>query len=150
MNIWVDADACPAVIKNILFRAANRTQTPLILVLNHSISIPPSPFIRIVRVPPGFDVADHYIVDHISIGDLAITADLPLAALVVAKGAKALNPRGELYTESNIQQRLGFRDRMTELRNAGLITSRTPTFGNKEKIAFANVLDKILASKNKS
>ena len=112
MKIWVDADACPAPAKEILFRASKRTNTPLILVANNFLSTPPSPLISLIRVGQGFDVADNHILQHVAAHDLVITADIPLAAEVVAKQALALNPRGELYTENNIKQRLGLRDMM--------------------------------------
>lgn len=145
MKIWVDADACPAPVKDILFRAARRTNTPIILVANNFLTTPPSPLISTVRVGQGFDVADDYIVEHLNANDLVITADIPLAAEVVAKQGIALNPRGELYTENNIKQRLGLRDMMEQLRGAGTQTGGPSSYGAKEKIAFANALDKILA-----
>jgi uncharacterized protein len=145
MKIWVDADACPATVKDILFRAAKRTNTPIILVANNFLATPPSPLISTVRVGQGFDVADNYIVEHLDTNDLVITADIPLAADVVAKGGFALNPRGELYTENNIKQRLGLRDMMEQLRGAGTAIGGPSTYGAKEKVAFANALDKILA-----
>ncbi|MDP1603463.1 MAG: YaiI/YqxD family protein [Legionella sp.] len=145
MKIWVDADACPATVKEILYRAALRTSTTLILVANNYLSVPPSKLISTVRVEHGFDVADNYIVKHLVANDLVITADIPLAAEVVAKEALALNPRGELYTENNIRQRLGIRDIMEQLRATGTQTGGPSAYGPKEKIAFANALDRILA-----
>ena len=145
MKIWVDADACPAPVKDILFRASRRTNTQLILVANNFLTTPPSPLISVIRVGQGFDVADDYIVQHLLANDLVITADIPLAADVVAKHGIALNPRGELYTENNIKQRLGLRDMREQLRGAGTNIGGPSVFGVKEKTAFANALDKILA-----
>lgn len=145
MKIWVDGDACPKVIKEILFRAITRTSTELILVANAFVATPGSRFIRKVQVPKGFDVADNYIVSQVEPGDLVITADIPLAAEVVARGALALNPRGELYTANNIKQRLTMRDMMEQLRSNGVCVGGPATFSIKEKTAFANALDKILA-----
>ena len=145
MKIWVDADACPNPIKDILFRAAQRTSTRLILVANALLITPPSPFISTVRVEKGFDVADNYIVQHLEAFDLVITADIPLAAEVVAKHGVALNPRGELYTANDIKQRLAMRDIREQLRAGGVNVGGPAAFGAKEKAAFAKVLDKILA-----
>lgn len=120
MTIWVDADACPNVIKDILYRASERMQMPLILVANQSLRVPPSRFIRTLRVPAGFDVADNEIVRQCSAGDLVVTADIPLASEVIEKGAAALNPRGERYTEATIRERLTMRDFMDTLRASGI------------------------------
>ena len=150
MKIWVDADACPNVIKDILFRAAKRTETKMILVANACITTPSSPFISTVRVEQGFDRADDYIVQHMEAYDLVITADIPLAASVVEKQGIAINPRGEMYTENNMKQRLGIRDMMEVLRGSGVNIGGPPTFSQKEKTAFANALDKILAKSKKS
>lgn len=155
MKIWVDADACPAVIKEIIFKAAKRTETAVTLVANHVMSIPGSPFIRLIQVPKGFDVADNHIVQALSVGDLVITADIPLAAEVIAKGGLALNPRGELYTESNIKARLTMRDFMENLRSSGIQTGGPATFSQADRQAFANQLDRWLQqqsqlNKNKS
>ena len=117
MQIWVDADACPKVIKDILFRAAERERIALILVANKPLHTPPSRYIRALQVPAGFDVADNYIVEQVQAGDLVITADIPLAAAVIARAAHALNPRGELYTTENIRERLNLRDFMDQLRS---------------------------------
>ena len=144
-RIWVDADACPNVIKTILYRAAERTGTPLILVANRALTIPRSPHIRAVRVAAGFDVADNHIVQHAQPGDLIITADIPLADEVIAKGCLALNPRGELYTEENIRQRLNMRDFMDTLRSSGIDTGGQRAFSQAERQAFANQLDRLLA-----
>lgn len=147
MQIWVDADACPVVIKEILFRAADRTKTLTTLVANHSLRIPPSQYIKFVQVSSGFDIADNEIVKRANINDLVITADIPLAAEVVGKGCLALNPRGELYTESNIRQRLNMRDFMDTLRSSGIETGGAPAISQSDRQAFANNLDKLLANK---
>ncbi|MEH6385396.1 MAG: YaiI/YqxD family protein [Colwellia sp.] len=148
MKIWVDADACPAVIKDILFRAADRAKIETILVANHFLKMPPSKFISFVQVSSGFDVADNEIVKRCSAHDLVITADIPLAAEVVEKGCLALNPRGELYTESNIRQRLNMRDFMDTLRSGGIQTGGVPPISQGDRQAFANNLDKLLAKRN--
>jgi uncharacterized protein len=145
MKIWVDADACPVVIKEILFRAAERTQTPTILLANHYLKTPPSKVISFVQVSAGFDVADNEIVKRAKPNDLVITADIPLAAEVVEKGCLALNPRGELYTESNIRQRLNMRDFMDTLRSSGIETGGAPPISQSDRQVFANNLDKLLA-----
>lgn len=145
MKIWVDADACPNPVKEILFRAAERTSTRLILVANTLLTTPRSRFISTVRVDKGFDVADNYIVQHLEAQDLVITADIPLAAEVVAKQGLALNPRGELYTANDIKQRLGLRDMMEQLRAGGVNIGGPAAFGAKEKASFAKMLDSILA-----
>lgn len=147
--IWVDADACPKVIKEILFRAAIRTQTPLTLVANSLLNYPNSPFISSVRVEKGFDGADNYIVAQLQKNDLVITADIPLAAEVVAKDATALNPRGEVYTENNIRQRLNLRDINEQLRGSGERINGPAALSIKEKTAFANALDRWLAKQPK-
>lgn len=145
MNIWVDADACPNTIKAILYRAAKRTETSLILVANSALITPGSRFISAIRVDQGFDCADDYIVQHMQAFDLVITADIPLAAHVVTNKGIALNPRGEMYTENNIKQRLALRDIRETIRGSGVNISGPPSFSAKEKTAFANALDKILA-----
>lgn len=145
MKIWIDADACPKAVKDILFRASQRTATQLVLVANSLVPTPPSPLISRIQVEKGFDAADNYIVLHLQPGELVITADIPLAAEVVAKGALALNPRGELYTANDIKQRLGLRDMREQLRAGGVNVGGPAAYGPKEKIAFANALDKILA-----
>jgi uncharacterized protein YaiI (UPF0178 family) len=147
MRIWVDADACPKMIKEILFRAAIRTKTPLTLVANAPLTYPGSPFIQSVQVEKGFDRADHYIVTHLSAKDLVITADIPLAAEVVEHQGLALNPRGELYTKDNVKQRLSIRDINEQLRATGTRTGGPPALSIKEKTAFANALDRCLAKK---
>jgi uncharacterized protein YaiI (UPF0178 family) len=126
MKIWVDADACPVVVKEILFRAATRTEVSMTLVANHVLQVPPSRFIDFLQVPAGFDVADNEIVKRIAVGDLVITGDIPLAAEVIDKGAHALNPRGELYTGENIKARLNMRDFMDTLRASGINSGGPP------------------------
>ena len=149
MNIWVDADACPVVVKNVLFRAAERLQIPMTLVANQWMKTPPSKVIRSVQVEGGFDVADNWIVEKCAEGDLVITADIPLAAAVVAKKAYALNPRGEFYTAETIGNRLTMRNLMTELRETGQVQNHTAGYGLKDKTAFSNQLDKFLAKYGK-
>ncbi|BBN59762.1 YaiI/YqxD family protein [Hydrogenovibrio marinus] len=148
-QVWVDADACPVVIKEILFKAANRTQTQVTLVANHAMRIPASKWVDFRQVTQGFDVADNWIVKECQKGDLVVTQDIPLASEVIAKGALALNPRGELYTESNIRARLNMRDFMETLRSSGIQTGGPDAFNQKDRQAFANQLDKWLA-KNKA
>lgn len=144
MQIWIDADACPAVIKDILYRAAERKQVALILVANQPLRTPASPYIRSMRVAGGFDVADNKIVELVQPGDLVITADIPLAADVIKKGGYALNPRGDLYTQDNIQQRLTLRNFLGELRNTGVNTGGPPPLNHSDRQAFANQLDRFL------
>jgi hypothetical protein len=146
MRIWVDADACPKIIKEILFRAAIRTKTQMILVANQPLNIPPSAFIKTIQVPSGFDVADNEIIENTQPNDLIITADIPLADAVIQKGGVALNPRGNLYTQNNIKQILSFRNLSMALRSAGVISGGPSTLSKKEIQAFANSLDKFLAS----
>ena len=145
MTIWVDADACPNVIKEILFRAAERVKAELVLVANQPVPVPRSPHIRAVQVSPGFDVADNHIVRQAAAGDLVITADIPLAAEVIGKEAVALNPRGELYTRQNIRQRLNMRDFMDTLRGSGVQTGGPPPLTQADRRAFANRLDRYLS-----
>lgn len=144
MQIWVDADACPKVIKEILYRAADRVKCPLMLVANQSLSIPKSPFIKSIRVEPGFDVADNYIVQQVAEGDLVVTADIPLAAEVMEKGAEALNPRGEFYSRETIRQKLTMRDFMDEMRGSGVISGGPPPLNQADRREFANAIDKYL------
>jgi len=144
MEIWVDADACPVVIKDILFRSAVRTEVQLTLVANQPLHIPPSRFIKMFKVVSGFDVADNEIVKRLSAGDLVITSDIPLAAAVIEKGGLALSPRGELYSEDNIRARLTMRDFMDTLRASGIDTGGPPALSQSNREAFANHLDKIL------
>lgn len=145
MHIWVDADACPRAVKDILFRAAVRTATPLTLIANQTLQVPPSPHIRSVQVPKGFDVADNEIVRRLAAGDLVITGDIPLAAEVVAKGGHALSPRGERYTKENIGALLNMRDFMDTLRASGVETGGPPALSPADQRAFAAQLDRFLA-----
>jgi uncharacterized protein YaiI (UPF0178 family) len=145
MKIWVDADACPKVIKEILFRVAQRRQIELVLVANSAVAIPRSSYIRTVTVAQGFDVADRAIAEGVQPGELVVTADIPLAAAVVDKGALALNPRGELYTLENIRQQLSLRNFMDDLRGTGVDTGGPAAFHARDRQAFANQLDRLLA-----
>lgn len=145
MKIWIDADACPVVIKEILFRAAERTRRNLILIANHPVYIPPSPFIRMYQVESGFDVADNEIIKRLEYGDLVITSDIPLAAEVIRNDGLVLSPRGELYTRENIGARLSMRDFMEALRNSGVDTGGLSILSQNDRKMFANQLDKILA-----
>jgi len=145
MVIWVDADACPRVIRDILLRAAERSGIDVVFVANQALGLPPSPRLRLLRVPAGFDAADRRIEQEVGAGDLVITADIPLAAAVVAKGAWGLSPRGELYTADNVRQRLGVRDMMEELRDQRLVRGGPPALGARDRQAFANHLDRLLA-----
>ena len=146
MQIWVDADACPKPIKEILYRAAERVRAPLTLVANKRLQPPPSKYIKAMVVPAGFDGADNRIVQQLQPGDLVITADIPLAAQVIAKGGHALNPRGELYTEETIRERLSMRNFMSELRETGVETGGPPALNPSDRQAFANQLDRLLTS----
>jgi len=145
MKIWVHADACPVVIKEILFKAAERTGIQTTLVANQPVRVPPSRFISFIQVASGFDVADNEIVERAGAGDLVITADIPLAADVIAKGAYALNPRGELYTTENIKGRLNIRDFMDTLRGSGIDTGGPPALNQGDRKSFADNLDRLLA-----
>ncbi len=149
MKIWVDADACPVVIKEILFKAAERTKVLATFVANHSIRIPPSRYIQFMQVSSGFDVADNEIVKRVEEGDLVITGDIPLAAEVIEKGGNALNPRGELYSVDNIRAILNMRDFMDTLRSSGIDTGGPSALSQSERQAFANHLDKLLAKRDK-
>ncbi len=144
MKIWVDADACPVVVKDILFRAAERTGVQLTLVANHQLRIPKSRNINFLQVKSGFDVADNEIVKRFNVGDLVITGDIPLAAEVIEKGGYALNPRGELYSAENIRARLNMRDFMDTLRASGIDTGGPPALSQSDRKSFADNLDKIL------
>ena len=146
MKIWVDADACPVVIKDILFRAAERTGMQLTLVANQPVRIPPSRYIRMLQVTPGFDVADNEIVKRLSEGDIVITGDIPLAADVIEKGGHALSPRGELYSADSIGARLNMRDFMDTMRASGVDTGGPPALSQSDRKSFANHLDKLLAT----
>jgi len=145
LKIWVDADSCPVVIKEILFRAAERTKIETILVANKLLKVPPSPYIRATQVPGGFDVADNKIVQELQAGDLVITADIPLAALVIEKGGHALNPRGEFYSKENISERLTMRNFMEELRGSGVDISGPATLSQSDRQAFAAELDRFVS-----
>ncbi len=145
MRIWVDADACPVAIKEVLYRAANRAKVPMVLIANQMLRVPPSPWIRALQVPAGFDVADQRIVQEACQGDLVITADIPLAAQVIAKGAHVIDPRGELLNQSNIEGRLTMRNFMEVLRNSGVDTGGPAGLSKSDVQAFANQLDRLLA-----
>ena len=149
MKIWVDADACPVAVKEILYRAAERTGVPLVLVANQALTVPRSPLISTLQVPRGFDVADDEIAKRMAAGDLVITSDIPLAAAAIGKGGQALSPRGELHTTENIRQRLNMRDFLDAMRDtmraSGTETGGPPAYGQRDKQAFANALDRILA-----
>lgn len=147
MKIWVDADACPVVIKDILYRVAIRTQIPLTLVANRMLRVPPSPWISALQVPGGFDVADQRIAQEAEAGDLVITADIPLAAQVIAKGATVIDPRGELLSEANIQERLTLRNFMDGLRSSGVETGGPAALSSADRQAFANQVDRLLAKR---
>ena len=150
MTIWVDADACPVVIKETLFRAAERTQTEVILVANQYLKVPASEYIKFLQVTAGFDVADNEIVRRVTEGDLVITSDIPLAAEVIEKDALALNGRGQLYTKANVRARLNMRDFMDTLRSSGIDTGGAPPLSQTERREFANQLDKYLAGSLKT
>ena len=145
MQIWIDADACPTVIKDIVFRAAERLGIATILVANRMLRTPPSRFIRAIQVPAGFDVADRHIAERVEAGDLVITADIPLAAAVLERQAHALNPRGEMYSAANIAERLSMRNFLEELRGSGVQTGGPPSLHARDRQAFARELDGWLA-----
>jgi uncharacterized protein YaiI (UPF0178 family) len=149
-RIWVDADACPQVVKEILFRAADRAQVVTTLVANTPLRTPPSPFIKTMRVRPGFNVADHWIVQQVQPGDLVITADIPLAAEVITRGAHALDPRGELYSEDNVRDRLAIRNLMQDLRSTGDILGGPAPFAPADRQRFANHLDRFLTRRRET
>jgi uncharacterized protein YaiI (UPF0178 family) len=149
VQIWVDADACPRPIKEILFRAAERLRVPMVLVANTLLRTPPSPLIRAMRVRRGFDVADQEIVKQIQAGDLVVTADVPLAAEVIGRGGHALDPRGVLYTPENIPERLAVRNLMDQLRASGVETGGPAPWGRADSHAFANQLDRLLSAYGK-
>ena len=150
MKIWVDADACPVVIKEILFKAADRTKITTTLVANHHVRIPPSPYISFMQVSSGFDVADDEIVKRIAANDLVITSDIPLADEVIDKGGVALSPRGELYTKENIKSRLNIRDFMDTMRASGVHTGGPPALNQTDRQNFANHLDRIITQFKKT
>ena len=146
MKIWVDADACPVPVKEILFRAAERTDLELVLVTNHAIRKPNLSNIKLLQVPGGFDVADNEIIKRVEAGDLVITSDIPLAAEVIEKNAQALNPRGELYSASTIKSLLSMRDLMDSLRGSGIQAGGQSAYSQADRRMFANKLDTILAN----
>jgi hypothetical protein len=151
MKIWVDADACPVVIKEILYKAAERAQLKLILVANKTFRIPKSSFITFIHVRQGLDVADNEIVNKLESGDLVITSDIPLADRVVEMGGVALNPRGEVYTEENIKERLSARNFLDSLRSTGVETGGSSALSPRDRQAFANRLDHMITQyKNKA
>ena len=147
MKIWIDADACPKVIKEVVFKFSARLKIPVCLVANSYMHIPQSPLISFVKVESGDDVADKYIAENSNPIDLVITADIPLASDIVKKGALAINPRGELYDEDNISERLSMRDFMKDLRDNGLVTGGPDAFSSKDKINFTNTLNRILSKR---
>lgn len=150
MRIWVDADACPVAIKEVLYRAADRVEVELTLVANKALRTPPSRFIKSVQVAAGFDVADHYIAQSVRPDDLVVTADIPLAARVVANGGLALNPRGQLYTNENVRQLLDMRNFLDELRSSGVQTGGPAALSKGDRQVFANQLDRLLARRTGS
>ncbi|OQP33510.1 MULTISPECIES: YaiI/YqxD family protein [Pantoea] len=149
MVIWVDADACPNVIKEVLYRAADRTQTQVTFVANQSLRVPPSPWLKTLRVPAGFDVADNEIVKRVEEGDLVITADIPLAAEVLEKGGAALNPRGERYSPATIREKLTMRDFMDTMRASGVQTGGPAAMSPRDRQQFANALDSWLTQRRR-
>ena len=150
MRIWVDADACPVVIKEILYRAAVRARIPLTLVANRMLRVPSSPWIKAWQVPGGFDVADQRIAQEAQAGDLVVTADIPLAAQVIARGATVIDPRGELLSDANIRERLAMRNFMDDLRSSGVETGGPAALSNSDRQAFANQVDRLLAKRDRS
>jgi uncharacterized protein len=149
VKIWIDGDACPKVIKEVIYKASARLSIPVCLVANSQVYVPPAPHISSIQVDKGADIADQYIVEHVELQDLVVTADIPLADLVVKKGALAINPRGELYTEENISERLSMRDFMKDLRDGGVITGGPAAFGPKDKESFTNALNRLLTKLHK-
>jgi len=149
MRIWIDADACPKAIKEVVYKAAMRLQIPVTLVANSYLTVPPGPLFNAVQVDKGDDKADQYIVDQVKPQQLVITADIPLAALVVEKGAVAINPRGELYTADNVREHLSYRGFMQDLRSSGMVTGGPASLGPKDKEMFANALNKYLTANQK-
>jgi len=149
VQIWVDADACPKAIKDILFRAAERSSITTTLVANQHLATPPSRFIKMLRVHHGFDVADNEIVNRLNPGDLVITGDIPLASEVIAKGGHAINPRGERYTKDTIMERLNMRDFMDSLRASGIATGGPAALSPRDIQAFANQLDAFLTQQTR-
>ncbi len=149
-TIWVDADACPNAIKETLFKAANRKEIPLILVANHFLKVPPSPWIKSIQVESGFDVADDYIVAEVNKDDLVITSDIPLAAELIEKGAQVITARGDIFDKTNIKQKLNMRDFMDTMRSSGEHSGGQAAMNAKDKQTFANALDRYLARFKKS
>ena len=149
MQIWIDADACPNAVKELVFRASARLALPVCLVANRALAVPPSPLITLVQVPSGSDVADSYIVQHVAAADIVITADIPLAAQVVARGAVALDPRGEVHTVDTVGERLAMRNLMEELRWAGAVTGGPPTYSAIDRRRFAQALDRLLTRRQR-
>jgi uncharacterized protein len=144
LKIWIDADACPKSLKEIVYRASFRLKIPVILVANSYMSVPPGTLVQSIQVDKGADMADSYIVAEVSAEDIVITSDIPLAAFIVEKGALAIDHRGELYTEENVRERLSIRDFMKEIRDSGIVTGGPAPFGPKDVEHFANSLNKIL------
>lgn len=144
MRLWIDADACPRPVRDLICRAAERKQLAAVFVSNGALTVPRSPLLSTVRVKPGLDVADQHIAANAEKGDLAITADIPLAAELVRKGVRVIDPRGETLDEDNVSERLAVRDLMKELRDAGTVTGGPSSFGAREAQAFANALDRAL------
>ena len=149
VRLWIDADACPKAVKEIVYKSSFKLKFEVILVANSYQSVPPSPLIKLIKVDLGADVADHYIIDNCSPSDIVITADIPLASYIVKKGAIALNPRGEIYDEDNIGERLAVRDLMKDLRDSGEVMGGPPPFGPKDKANFANAFNKLITMKIK-
>ncbi|HEX5691764.1 MAG TPA: YaiI/YqxD family protein [Roseiflexaceae bacterium] len=147
MQLWIDADACPKAVKELVFRASARLSLPVCLVANRALAAPPSPLITTVQVRPGSDVADNYIVQHVASGDIVITADIPLAALVIERGAVALDPRGELHTADTIGERLALRNLLEELRWAGAVSGGPAAYSAVDRRRFANALDRLLQAR---
>jgi uncharacterized protein len=147
MHIWIDADACPRPVKEVLYRVAQKRRTMVMLVANQALVVPRSPYIRVLVVQRGFDVADQEIVKRVLVGDLVITADIPLAALVIERGAHAIDPRGDAYTPENIRERLSMRNFMADLRSTGVETGGARAFSARDTQMFANALDRWLAGR---
>ncbi len=148
MTIWVDADACPVVVRDILCRAAIRTETPIFFVANQALPLTRSPWVKMIQVASGFDAADDHILSHAKSGDLAVTSDIPLAAELIEKEVRVITSRGENYTRQNIRQKLNMRDFMDTLRASGTVSGGQSALGEREKQAFANALDQYLAKRH--
>jgi uncharacterized protein YaiI (UPF0178 family) len=147
MQIWIDADACPRAVKEVVFRASARRNIPVSLVANRALAAPPGGDVRVVQVPAGSDVADRYIVEHVEAGDLVITADIPLAALVVERGAVGLDPRGDLYTRDTVSDRLATRNLLEELRWAGMVSGGPSAYRDVDRQRFSQVFHQLLAQR---